>query len=198
MHTEQLISLAAFIFVMVGTPGPNNVMLMASGVNFGVRRSVAHIGGITFGCQMLLLATAAGLSQVLVIVPQALDVLRVVGMLFLLYMAWLLAKSGKATEHTAPAARPFGFWQATLFQWANPKVWLICASLVATYTDASRLTITTAWASLVFLVVGTPLLVGWAVGGRLLQNWLSQGPRLAWFNRAMAGMLVATVVGMVV
>ncbi|MGD8174893.1 LysE family translocator [Marinimicrobium sp. ARAG 43.8] len=193
MSTEQLLSLAGFVVVMVGTPGPNNLMLMASGVNFGLRRSVPHLVGIAFGCQALLLAAAFGLGQVLALYPSAVIILRVLSAAFLGYMAWLLLSTRTAPESDTNASHPMRFWQATLFQWVNPKAWLICLALVATHTDPHHLAVTTAWASLVFLLIGVPIMVAWTAGGMVMKTWLQTGERLLWFNRLMALLLVASL-----
>lgn len=193
MPTEQLLSLTGFILVMVGTPGPNNLMLMASGVNFGVRRSMPHLAGVAFGCQILLLVAALGLGQLMLLHPAANTVLRALSAVFLCYMAWLLVVSTGAGESKGQAAHPMSFWQATLFQWVNPKAWLISTVLIATYTDPAHLVQTTAWASLAFLLVGTPLLMVWNASGQVLQHWIQQGRRLLWFNRAMAVLLLGSL-----
>src|SRR5690606_19486314 len=113
------------------------------------------------------------------------------------YMAWLLVAPGKGGGGAGGLARPFGFLRAVLFQWANPKAWLICAGMIASYTDPARLAHSTAWVSLVFLLVSAPLLVAWTVGGELLQGWLGDSRRLLRFNRCMAALLAISVVGIV-
>ncbi len=198
MPIEQLLSSAGFILVMVGTPGPNNLMLMASGVNFGIRRSLPLLAGIVFGCQALLLAAAFGLAQLLTLYPEAMVLLRVFCALFLLYMAWLLVSSKAAGDSAGPATRPMTFWQATLFQWVNPKAWMICLALIAVYAHPASLVETTARASLVLLVVGTPIMLAWNIGGLALRYWLRQGARLRWFNRIMALLLLGSVYPMMV
>lgn len=201
MPLEQWLSLAGFVLVMVGTPGPNNLMLMASGVNFGVQRSLPHLSGVAFGCQILLVVAALGLGQLMALHPAANTVMQVLSALFLCYMAWLLVASrpepqdGSRGEHApdARAAHPMSFWQATLFQWVNPKAWLITTVLVATYTDPAQMLESTARASLAFLVVGTPLLFFWNAAGQLLQQWIREGQRLLWFNRSMAVLLLGSL-----
>lgn len=197
MQIDQILSLSIFIAVMSGTPGPNNVLLMASGVNFGFRRTLPHVAGIVFGCQIMLLAAAAGLHQLLQVVPQAMLALRVFGVLFLMYMAWMLASAGGTSREGAQAARPIGFWKAALFQWANPKVWLMCAGMVAAWVEPARLVETTGYASLIFWILSVPLLLAWVAGGTLLQGWLNDVRRLTRFNRCMAALLLLSVVGMV-
>lgn len=201
MPLERWLSLAGFVLVMVGTPGPNNLMLMASGVNFGVQRSLPHLAGVAFGCQVLLVVAALGMGQLMALHPAATTIMQVLSALFLCYMAWLLVASptdsgrgaGDEKQSGGQAAHPMGFWQATLFQWVNPKAWLITTVLVTTYTEPARMLESTARASLAFLVVGTPLLFFWNAAGRLLQQWIRQGQRLLWFNRGMAVLLLVSL-----
>lgn len=196
MAIEQLLSLMGFVLVMVGTPGPNNIMLMASGVNFGFRRSIPHLLGIALGCQLLILAAAVGLAQLLVLYPQAASVLQWVSALFLFYLAWILVGSRASANTASQATQPIRFWQSALFQWVNPKAWMISIALVSTYTQPNKLLETTAWVSLIFLLVGTPTMVMWNATGMALKNWLQQGRRLLWFNRVMAVLLLASLIPM--
>ncbi|XOZ34503.1 LysE family translocator [Halomonadaceae bacterium KBTZ08] len=190
MQTEQLISLTGLVLVMVGTPGPNNLMLMASGVNFGVVRSLPHVAGIIAGCQTLLLAMMLGLGQLLKTYPLVQTLLQILSALFLVYIAWLLAGSGRLGDTSGRPERPISFWQALLFQWINPKAWMICMAIVAAYTDPEQLAMTAFWTSLVLAVVSLPLIVTWNVSGQVLKYWLQQGKRLLWFNRLMALLLI--------
>lgn len=197
MQVEQLLSLAGIVLVMVGTPGPNNLMLLASGVNFGVRRSLPHVAGIVVGCEALLLSVAFGLGQLLLVWPNALVVLQVLGALFLIYMAGLLIGSKSRMEGSGQAIHPMSFAQAFLFQWVNPKAWMICVALIASYTRPDVLPESIGIVALVLLVVGTPLILLWNIGGYALQYWLKKGNRLRWFNWLMALLLIASIYPMV-
>lgn len=190
MATEQLISLAGLVLVMVGTPGPNNLMLMASGVNFGVFRSLPHVAGIIIGCQTLLLAMMLGLGQLLRTYPIAQTVLQILSAFFLLYIAWLLAGTGRLGDTSGRPDRPITLWQALLFQWINPKAWMICIAIVAAHIDPARLATTAFWTCLVFAVVSLPLILTWNASGQMLKHWLQKGRRLLWFNRVMAVLLI--------
>ena len=197
MAIEQLLSLVGFILVMVGTPGPNNIMLMASGVKFGIRRSIPHLLGIAFGCQLLIVAAAFGLGRLLALYPGSVTLLQWVSALFLCYLAWVLVGKTSGANVSKQASHPIRFWQSTLFQWVNPKAWMICIALVSTYTQPARLIETTAWISLIFLLVGTPMMIVWNVSGMALKDWLQQGRRLLWFNRVMAVLLLASLLQIV-
>ncbi|MBU58895.1 MAG: lysine transporter LysE [Alcanivorax sp.] len=192
MPVEQLIALIGFVAVMTGTPGPNNLMLMASGANAGFRRSLPHILGIAFGCQVMLLCVALGLGSLLSRFPQAVTVLRLGGALYLLYLAWRLARARPpGPDHRD--ARPLTFTQAALFQWVNPKAWMMSLTGMATFTQPAHFSASVALVAGAFLIVGLPLISAWNLFGAALKSRLHQGHRLAVFNRAMALLLVASL-----
>ena len=192
MSTEQLVALIGFVTVMTGTPGPNNLMLMASGANAGFRRSLPHILGIAIGCQVILLCVALGLGQLLTRFPQAVTVLRVGGALYLLYLAWQLVRTRNLNSDRYNA-KPLTFMQAALFQWVNPKAWMMILTGVATFTQPQDFTLSVAIVAGAFLIVGLPLISSWNLFGAALKNWLQKGQRLRGFNRAMAVLLVASL-----
>lgn len=193
MQPEQLIPLIGFIIAMVGTPGPNNLMLMSSGANFGFRRSIPHILGITFGCQTLLLGVALGLGKLLSLYPQAVLALQVFASLFILYLAFSLVRPQAAKLEKIEDARPLTFLQASLFQWINPKAWMMFVTAIATYTNAENFVISVLVISVLFVVVGSPLIVSWNYGGASLKRWLQTGDRLRRFNWFMAILLIASL-----
>lgn len=193
MSTEQFVSLIGFVMVMVGTPGPNNLMLISAGANFGFRRSLPHILGITFGCQILLLAAAFGLGQLLTVYPPAMLLLQVAGVLFLLYLAAGMLRTRSFSGEAQGNARPMTFLQAALFQWVNPKAWMMTVTAIATYSDPNAFTVTILVISLAFAVLGLPLISVWNLFGTTLRHWLRQEKYLLWFNRSMALLLVASL-----
>ncbi|MEK7260095.1 MAG: LysE family translocator [Pseudomonadota bacterium] len=197
MQPEQLLPLIGFIIAMVATPGPNNLMLMAAGANFGFRRSLPHLLGISVGCQILLLAIALGLGKLFETYPQVVTVLRAAGSLFLLYMAWQLLRPaaglGQSGAAVAKEVRPLTFWQAALFQWINPKAWMMTITAVATFANPAQFVVSTLIIGMLFLVLGFPLISAWNVGGAALKHWLQQGRRLVRFNRVMAVLLVGSL-----
>ncbi|MCK0153133.1 LysE family translocator [Alcanivorax sp. S6407] len=193
MSTEQLLALIGFVTVMTATPGPNNLMLMASGANAGFRRSLPHIFGIAIGCQVILVCVALGLGQLLNQFPQAITLLRVGGATYLLYLSWQLVRSTALHSGTAQA-QPFTFLQAALFQWVNPKAWMMILTGVATFTDPADFNVSVAIVAGAFLLIGLPLISSWSLFGALLKQWLKEGKRLKLFNRTMALLLVASLV----
>jgi len=192
MLTEQFVALIGFVAVMTGTPGPNNLMLITSGANAGFRRSLPHIFGIAIGCQVMLLCVALGLGPLLTRFPQAVIALRVGGALYLLYLAWQLVRT-RQLDTSTHTAKPLTFMQAALFQWVNPKAWMMILTGVATFTQPQDFTLSVAIVAGTFLIVGLPLISSWNLFGAVLKNWLHQGRRLRAFNRAMAVLLVASL-----
>lgn len=195
MPVEQLLPLMGFIIVMMVTPGPNNLMLLASGANFGFRRSLPHILGITFGCQVLLVAVAFGLGGVFVIWPQSLLVLRVLCVFILIYLAWLLVRPVRSsTVDPEKQPRPLTFLEAALFQWVNPKAWMMIIAVVTTYTQPGNMAYSLLIIASLFVVLGIPMISTWNLFGVSLQNWLSQPSRAKAFNWVMAVLLLASLI----
>jgi threonine/homoserine/homoserine lactone efflux protein len=198
MSFEQLIPVAFFVIAMVGTPGPNNMMLLTAGANFGFRRSLPHILGITAGCQVLLLAIALGLGQLFSAWPMSVVLLKLAGSAFLIYMALQLLRPRAAALVEAGEVRPLSFLQAALFQWVNPKAWLMLITGLATYVNPTQMALSTLLIGITFAVVGLPLTCLWNVGGVALKDWLQHGRRLLHFNRLMAALLLASLVPLLV
>ena len=126
--SSVLLPLAAFIFVSSITPGPNNVMLTASGANFGYQRSVPHMLGISVGATLMLLVVGAGLGAVFARWPQLYTLLQWVGAAYLVWLAWKIATAGRVQTGQAKP-QPLNFWQAAAFQWVNPKAWLMSVGI---------------------------------------------------------------------
>ncbi len=193
MNPDQYLPLIAFTIVMIGTPGPNNLMLMSAGANFGFRRSIPHIMGIAVGCQVLLWAIALGLGQLLEAYPSAALLLKVCGGMFLLYMAYQLARPRKSKLDVDREIKPLTFLQAALFQWVNPKAWLMLITVISTFSDREHFFLSVLTIAVIFFFMGFPLISAWNVGGVALKGWLQQGQRLTRFNQAMAALLLLTM-----
>lgn len=187
-----LLPLATFIVVSSITPGPNNVMLTASGANFGYRRSVPHMLGITVGCALMLFLVGAGLGAVFEQLPQMYTVLQYLGAAYLVWLAWKIATSGQAGQAEAKA-RPFGFWQAAAFQWVNPKAWLMSVGVVAAYTNPSSYWASLLLGTLVMLVVNYPCISVWTLFGTVIGRWLQSPRALQLFNWGMAALLLLSL-----
>lgn len=190
---DLLTAFVLFAFVSSITPGPNNTMLLASGVNFGVRRSIPHALGISVGFMVMVLAVGLGLGEVFKAWPALYTVLRYTGAAYLLYLAWKIATSGPVGTASSSARKPLGFWGAAAFQWVNPKAWVMAVTAMALYTDPDRPLMTLATVTLAFALVNLPCVSSWAAFGMALRNFLSEPSRLKWFNICMGIALAATL-----
>ena len=192
MTPATLLALFTFAFVTSITPGPNNMMLFASGVNFGFRRTIPHMFGIGSGFFTLLLGVGFGLGAVLASSPLLHTALKIAGGTYLLYIAWHIAASRSISEGNA-GARPMTFLQAAAFQWVNPKAWIMALGAMAAYPDPENYAFTVFIIAGIFAAVNIPSVSCWAAFGSLLREWLSVPPRLKWFNIAMGALLALSL-----
>jgi threonine/homoserine/homoserine lactone efflux protein len=191
------VGLVLFAVAMAATPGPNNVMVTASAARFGLRRTLPHIAGVTIGFAIMLLLTGLGLGAVFAAVPVLRRVLALASIAWMLFLAWAIARSappGEAGESTA--GRPFTFLQAALFQWVNPKAWMVGVTVVATRATFGPVWVSALVIALVFLVVTLPVVGTWAAAGHALGRYLA-GPWFRAFNIAMAVLLVASLLPLI-
>jgi threonine/homoserine/homoserine lactone efflux protein len=194
MTQEQLLPLAAFILVSTVTPGPNNLMLMASGANFGIRRTLPHMCGIAFGIIVMVGLVGLGLMRVFEIWPAAELVLKLAGIAYMLWLTWKIATAAPLTldKEAAAAGRPFGFLQAALFQWVNPKAWAIVLTAISVYAPSRDLA-TIAVVALAFGAISLPAIGIWTVLGQNLRRILTSRQRFRIFNGSVAALLVASL-----
>jgi len=187
---------AAYSFVMSITPGPNNVMLTASGANFGFRRTVPHMLGIASGCGIQLVAVCAGLGALFTKWPVLHTILQWIGAAYLLWLGWKLVRSGEVAE--GKAAEPLTFLQGAAFQFVNPKAWVMSLSAVALFLPAGLGLVPAAGYLIAMQVlINLPCISVWALFGSSLRGLLMRRkPRLA-FNVSMAVALAVTGVIMV-
>lgn len=192
MNTDLLSALAAFAFVTSITPGPNNLMLMASGANYGFRRTIPHMLGVGIGFAVMVVIVGLGLMRVFDAIPITHTILKYAGMAYLLWLAWKIAHA-EMPDTTAPKGKPMTFIQAALFQWVNPKAWQMALTAITLYApDRSLLSIVLV--GVVFGMVNLPSVSTWTVLGQQLRRILSSRRRLIVFNYSMALLLVATLV----
>jgi threonine/homoserine/homoserine lactone efflux protein len=201
-----LASAIAFAVSMSATPGPNNAMVTASGATWGFRRTVPHMLGISFGFPAMLVAVALGAGEVLRARPWLHEALRWAGIAYLLWLAWKIGAAEPETPGEAAsdkgqgsASRPLSFAQAALFQWVNPKAWVIELGAVAAYTTGagSGLVAQTAVLALIFLLVTLPTVALWTLVGVGAARVLRTRRALRAFNLAMAALLVLSLAPMV-
>ena len=203
MNQDVLIAASLFSFVSSITPGPNNMMMLASGVNFGFRRSVPHWLGICGGFTFMLCAVGLGLHTLLADHPAFYDLLRYTGSAYLIWMAWRLATATAtpaSQDDDAPKseARPLGVWAAAAFQWVNPKAWVMAVTAMSAYLPARAQAIDVVALALLFGVINLPCVACWAGGGAALRRFLQDPLRLRIFNISMALALLASLYPMLV
>lgn len=192
MTFDLLTALAAFAFVSSITPGPNNLMLMASGANFGFRQTIPHMLGVGIGFAVMIVIVGLGLMQIFDRSPLAHQLLTYVSVAYLLWLAWKIATS-EMPDTTTRRGRPMGFFQAALFQWVNPKAWQMALTAITLYAP-DRSVWSVALVALVFGLINLPCVSSWTVLGQRMQRVLSNRTRLIAFNITMAVLLVATLV----
>ena len=192
MSLDVFLALLVFSFVASVTPGPNNFMLLASGVNFGFRRTVPHMLGIFAGFLALLVGIALGLGALLETVPALHTALKIAGGLYLLWLAWRIAMA-RSMKTADAGARPMRFIEAAAFQWVNPKAWVIALAAMAAYTDPMRYALSATVVCIAFSIVNLPSVSIWAGFGTVLRSWLADPVRLKWFNITMGVLLVLSL-----
>ena len=193
MELGILVSLIGFAFATSATPGPNTLMLLASGVNFGFRRTIPHMMGIGVGFLGLLLCVGFGLGALLEQMPAFYLALKFAGGAYLVYLAWRIAMARSIGEGGKAGARPMSFVEAAAFQWVNPKAWVMAIAAMATFTNPDSLTLSTILVALVFFFVNIPSASIWTVCGAMLREWLNHPTRLKVFNISMAILLVISL-----
>lgn len=191
MTAELLIAFLLFAFASSITPGPNNLMLLASGVNHGFRATLPHLLGVAFGFVVLLLAVGLGLAGLFTRWPWLDGLLRVAGAAYLLWLAWRIARSGSPQAGAKPAP-PMGFWAASAFQWVNPKAWMMAVAAYTAYLPA-RSVAAVLGVALLFALVNLPCLSTWTLLGSRLRGWMAVGRRQQVFNLTMGGLLVLSL-----
>ena len=192
MNIDLLAALAVFAFATSITPGPNNLMLMASGANFGFRRTIPHMLGIGIGFTVMLVMVGAGLIQLFDRWPVSYDVLKVVSVLYLLWLAWKTATAAGLRERDG-SGRPLSFLQAASFQWVNPKAWAMALTAMTAYAPQQS------WGAilivaLVFGLINFPCVSVWTVLGQQMARFLTNQGRRMGFNITMALLLITSLV----
>lgn len=190
-----LASLVLFCFVMSATPGPNNMMVMASGARYGVRRTLPHVLGIAFGFPVMLALIGVGLGELILASRPVHETLELVAVLFMLWIAWRIAIAGAPHHAVDESSRPLNFFEAMLFQWINPKAWAIGFVAVALYAHGyGSLWIGLALVCGIFIVVCLFCCTAWAALGRGAGSLLRTERQFRLFNAAMAVLLILAMV----
>ena len=191
---EFLVPFTLFAIAGSFTPGPNNVMLTASGANFGFRRTLPHIVGICLGFPLMVIAIGLGLGRVFEEMPAIHTALKIAGSAYLLWLAWRIASAGSA-EPAEAGGRPLSFLEAVAFQWVNPKAWIMATGAVSTFTLVGRELAPQVLAmAAIFTVVSIPSTTVWTLLGIGIATILRSRLGLRIFNMSMGAVLALSVV----
>jgi threonine/homoserine/homoserine lactone efflux protein len=195
---EVFFAVLSFAFSSTITPGPNNLMMLASGVNYGVKASLPHLIGICLGFPLMVLLVGLGFGAVFSQFPALHSIIKWLGIVYLLYLAWKIASSAPRALDGGNG-QPFSFWQAAAFQWVNVKAWMMATGAIAAFTtvggavfwDVTQIV-------LAFFVMSFPCVGAWLVFGAMLQNLLQTARAQRVFNIVMGLILASSVVPMLV
>jgi threonine/homoserine/homoserine lactone efflux protein len=191
---ETLLPLLGYVVVSSVTPGPNNLMMLQSGANFGLQRTFPHILGVAAGFPVMIVAIGFGLSYVFDAYPAVHTVLKWVSFVYLLWLAWQIASAGRPDAEAADG-HPVSFLQAAAFQWVNPKAWAMGIGALALFTtDGGSKVFEVGVIALLFGVVCLPNGIAWTLFGRAIAGFLQNDRNRLWFNIGMASLLVLSVI----
>ncbi|WFU27395.1 LysE family translocator [Bradyrhizobium sp. CB1717] len=183
----------AFMVVMYFTPGPNNIMLLSSGLTYGFRRTIPHIVGIVIGFAFMVATVGLGLGTVFLAYPILQTILKYAGAVYLIYLAAVIAMSGPTKPGQEDGRGPMTFWGAAMFQWINAKGWVIVIGTITAYAAIAQFPINIVIQTLISLLVGTVSTVVWALFGTALRPVLTSERLVRAFNILMAILLLASL-----
>lgn len=190
---ETLLPLLGYVIVATVTPGPNNLMVLTSGANFGLSRTWPHILGIAFGFPVMIVLAGLGLGLLFQAYPPLHIILKYVSFAFLLWLAWKIANAGRP-EAGGASGTPMTFLQAAAFQWVNPKGWAMVFGAMALFTtDGGNKVFEVGLIAALFGLACIPNGIAWALFGHAIAGFLEDDRRRFWFNIAMAVLLVVSV-----
>ena len=198
MTLDYLLALTTFCLVTSLTPGPNNIMLMASGINYGVRRTLPHAAGILVGWPLMVLLVALGLGRIFEIVPAAYTVLKILSSLYILWLAWRIATARPAEEGAVKAGAPMTFLGAAAFQWVNGKAWIMAVSSIAAFALTSNYLASVAVIVATFALMSVLSSTSWTLFGAGLRNILTHPRYFRPINILLGLSLVASLWPMLV
>src|SRR3954463_4836940 len=193
MSQQLFLAFIVFAAVMFFTPGPNNIMLLASGLNYGLRRTLPHIAGVTFGFAFMIAVCGLGLGAVFTTWPVLQTVLKYAGAAYLVYLAYAIAMAGAPDPEEAQQRRPMSFMGAALFQWVNVKGWVMVIGTVTAYAAIASYPWNIVVQPALSLLRGPLSTVPWALGGTALQPLIRSPAAVKAFNLIMAALLLASL-----
>ncbi|MGV7218832.1 LysE family translocator [Bradyrhizobium sp. UFLA05-112] len=193
MSQSLLYAFIVFAVVMYFTPGPNNIMLLSSGLTYGFRRTIPHIAGITIGFAFMVATVGLGLGTVFLAYPILQTILKYAGAAYLIYLAAAIALSGPTRPGEDNGRGPMTFLGAAMFQWINAKGWVIVIGTITAYAAIAQFPINIAIQTVISLIVGTVSTVVWALFGSALRPVLTSERLVRAFNIVMAILLLASL-----
>jgi threonine/homoserine/homoserine lactone efflux protein len=188
-----LLAFVAFVLVMFFTPGPNNIMLMSSGLTHGFRRTLPHMAGVTLGFAFMIASVGVGLGAVFLAYPILETVLKYAGAAYLVYLAVVIATSAPATAESAARRPPMTFWGAAMFQWVNGKGWIVVIGTITAYAAVARFPWNILIQTAVSLCAGSASTIAWALFGSSLRSVRRTRHSVRAFNITMALLLLASL-----
>ncbi|MBE8182707.1 MAG: LysE family translocator [Candidatus Portiera sp.] len=194
MAWELILGLVIFAFASSITPGPNNIMLLTSGVNYGFARTIPHIFGVSLGLFFMTSCLGLGLGQLLKLYPFLLTYLKVFAFIYLIYLSWRIAFSKTISSGPNSTGKPMSFIEACLFQWINPKAVIMAITALSLYVDPQNPLFSLLLVGIIFTLVNLPSISVWVVFGVSLRNFLSDPKRLRIFNFSMGGLLLLSII----
>jgi threonine/homoserine/homoserine lactone efflux protein len=189
---ELFFAFAVFAAVMFFTPGPNNIMVMSSGLTYGFRRTLPHILGVVIGFAFMVGAVGLGFGTVFIAFPVLQTILKYAGAAYLIYLAVMIAMAGPPKPGEASRG-PMTFWSAAMFQWVNVKGWVAIIGTITAYAAIASFPLNIALQVVIFLLMGTASITTWTLFGSALRPVLTSPRAVRVFNIAMALLLLASL-----
>ena len=188
-----VLSIVSFTLATVLTPGPNNIMMLSSGLNFGYKRTLPHMMGVAFGFAFMVVCVGMGINIIFEAYPFVYDIMKVIGFIYILWMAWQIANSSVDIKEDKNN-KPFTFIQIVLFQWINPKAWIMAITAISSFTVANHDMFTQVLViAFIYLLSGFISTNTWTLGGVFLKKLLKNKKAVKIFNISMALLLVASI-----
>ena len=197
MSYEILIAFTIFAMATSMAPGPNNIMLMASGVNYGFVKTIPHILGVVCGFGVICLCVGFGLGTLFQLYPQLFIYLKVFALIYLVYLSWRIAFSKVIPSSKTQKSRPMTFIEVCLFQWVNPKAWVMIITAMTLYTNVDEPVLSVLLISLIFAIINLPTHSIWAILGVVLRKFLSKERHVRIFNMATGALLILSIIPVV-
>lgn len=195
LNVEYYLSLLLFCVSSSITPGPNNLMMLMSGINFGVKRSLPHYFGILLGFSAMVFLVGMGLAGVFAKFPVLHQIIKYIGAIYMLYLAYQIIRSSSSLKEVKSAHRPLSFFKAVLFQWVNPKAWVMAIGAVSAFTVITLPMVSQVIIiSLIYFLVGVPCIAFWLFGGVAVRRYLNNPRYLQIFNVTMGILLIASII----